>query len=194
MDEFKCLISRPALEALGAIRDKRAHVIIAHQSLGDLRDCPADLNAESVVASVNENCGIKLAYAIKDPDTADWLARMSGSILVDDETRQVKTNAGLTEVRNSDRTLRQSERNLIDTNMLQALPERCAVLYGAGLAQFFFTSPIIVTKTTVSTTPVQFKSASSHRELGAIGASNNHTNATGGLPPQTIAQSMLDVD
>lgn len=43
MDEFKYLISRPALEALGAIRDKRAHVIIAHQSLGDLRDCPSTL-------------------------------------------------------------------------------------------------------------------------------------------------------
>lgn len=55
MDEFKYLISRPSLEALGAIRDKRAHVIIAHQSLGDLRDCPADLDADSVVASVNEN-------------------------------------------------------------------------------------------------------------------------------------------
>ncbi len=76
-----------------------------------------------------------------------------------------------------------------------ALPERCAVLYGAGLAQFFFTSPIIVTKTTVATTPVQFKSASLHRELGAISASNHsHTNTTGGSSPQTIAQSMLDVD
>jgi type IV secretory pathway TraG/TraD family ATPase VirD4 len=180
MDEFKYLISRPTLEALGAIRDKGAHVMIAHQSLGDLRDCPADLDAESVVASVNENCAIKLAYAVKDPDTALWLARMSGTILVDDEMRQVKTNAGLTETRDGERSLRQAERQLIDTNMLHALPDRCAVLYGAGLAQFFFTSPIQVTKNSSATSPVKIKNA----------AVDNNT----AKKSLTTAQSMLDVD
>ena len=182
LDEFKYLISRPTLEALGAIRDKGAHVMIAHQSLGDLRDCPADLNPESVVASVNENCAIKLAYAVKDPDTADWLARMSGTILVDDEIRQVKTNAGLTETRDGERTLRQAERNLIDTNMLHALPERCAVLYGAGLAQFFFTSPIQVTKSSEVTKPVFIPNTETKSE-------QNVAKTT-----LTTAQSMLDVD
>ena len=184
MDEFKYLISRPSLEALGAIRDKRAHVIIAHQSLGDLRDCPADLDADSVVASVNENCAIKLAYMVQDPDTADWLARMSGLILVDDEIRQVKTNAGLTETRNGERTLRQAERNLIDTNMLQALPERCAVLFGAGLAKFFFTSPILVNKSTEAITPIAIKQPSQPTDAGR--ETNNAS--------LTTAQSMLDVD
>ena len=184
MDEFKYLISRPSLEALGAIRDKRAHVIIAHQSLGDLRDCPADLDADSVVASVNENCAIKLAYMVQDPDTADWLARMSGLILVDDEIRQVKTNAGLTETRNGERTLRQAERNLIDTNMLQALPERCAVLFGAGLAKFFFTSPILVNKSTKATTPIAIKQPS---QPNGVGRKTNNASLT-------TAQSMLDVD
>ena len=184
MDEFKYLISRPSLEALGAIRDKRAHVIIAHQSLGDLRDCPADLDADSVVASVNENCAIKLAYMVQDPDTADWLARMSGLILVDDEIRQVKTNAGLTETRNGERTLRQAERNLIDTNMLQALPERCAVLFGAELAKFFFTSPILVNKSTVAITPIAIKQSSQPTDAGR--ETNNAS--------LTTAQSMLDVD
>ncbi len=184
MDEFKYLISRPSLEALGAIRDKRAHVIIAHQSLGDLRDCPADLDADSVVASVNENCAIKLAYMVQDPDTADWLARMSGLILVDDEIRQVKSNAGLTETRNGERTLRQAERNLIDTNMLQALPERCAVLFGAGLAKFFFTSPILVNKSTRATTPIAIKQPSPPTDI-----ERKMNNAS-----LTTAQSMLDVD
>ena len=183
MDEFKYLISRPSLEALGAIRDKRAHVIIAHQSLGDLRDCPADLDADSVVASVNENCAIKLAYMVQDPDTADWLARMSGLILVDDEIRQVKTNAGLTETRNGERTLRQAERNLIDTNMLQALPERCAVLFGTGLAKFFFTSPIMINKSNVATTPVAVKQPQQHEGDHKIS-----------ILSLTTAQSMLNVD
>jgi TraM recognition site of TraD and TraG/Helicase HerA, central domain len=185
MDEFKYLISRPSLEALGAIRDKGAHVIIAHQSLGDLRDCPADLDPESVVASVNENCAIKLAYAVKDPDTADWLARMSGLILVDDEIRQVKTNAGLTEIRDGGRTLRQAERNLIDTNMLHALPDRCAVLFGGGLAQFFFTSPIMVSKTDEAITHVAVLQGISK----SAQYDDHYTKA-----PLTTAQSMLDVD
>ena len=182
LDEFKYLISRPTLEALGAIRDKGAHVMIAHQSLGDLRDCPADLDPESVVASVNENCAIKMAYQVKDPDTALWLARMSGTILVDDETRQVKTNAGLTETRDGERTLRQAERQLVDTNMLHALPERCAVLYGAGLAQFFFTSPIQVTKSGEAIKSISISNAEFKLDLN-VAKSN-----------LTAAQSMLDVD
>lgn len=107
---------------------------------------------------------------------------MSGTILVDDETRQVKTNAGLTETRDDERTLRQAERPLIDTNMLHALPERCAVLYGAGLAQFFFTSPIQVIKSNQAITPVKITNASAHNELKTI------------KPSLTTAQSMLDVD
>jgi hypothetical protein len=182
MDEFKYLISRPALEALGAIRDKRAHVIIAHQSLGDLRDGPADLDPEAVVASVNENCAIKISYAVKDPDTADWLARMSGQILVDDEIRQVKTNVGLAETRENGRSLRQAERPLIDTNMLQALPDRCAVLYGAGLAQFFFSAPITVTKTTAAVTPLRFES------VGGDGSVASQSQAP------TLGRALLDVD
>lgn len=188
LDEFKYLISRPTLEALGAIRDKGAHVMIAHQSLGDLRDCPADLDPESVVASVNENCAIKMAYQVKDPDTALWLARMSGTILVDDEVRQVKTNAGLTETRDGERTLRQAERPLVDTNMLHALPERCAVLYGAGLAQFFFTSPIHVTKNSEATKPVSIPKVELKSELST---KDNLEFKTAAL---TTAQSLLDVD
>lgn len=187
MDEFKYLISRPALEALGAIRDKRAHVIIAHQSLGDLRDGPADLDPETVVASVNENCAIKISYAVKDPDTADWLARMSGQILVDDEIRQVKTNVGLAETRENGRSLRQAERPLIDTNMLQALPERCAVLYGAGLAQFFFTAPIAVTKTTAAVEPTYFTPDEPERGAKDLGVTTKSQ-------APTLGRALLDVD
>lgn len=186
LDEFKYLISRPALEALGAIRDKKAHVVIAHQSLGDLKDCPSDLNADSVVSSINENCAIKISYAVKDPDTAGWLARMSGSILVDDEIRQVKANVGLTEIRENGRSLRQAERNLVDTNMLQSLPDRCAVLYGAGLARFFFTSPITVIKTNAAITPIHFPITSQQSEVNIDRAEQRQA-------PQTIAQSLLDI-
>lgn len=187
LDEVKYQLTSPTLEAIAGIRDKRAHVVIAHQSLGDLRDCPADLDPESVVSSINENCSIKVAYGVKDPDTADWLARMSGQILVDDEVRQVNTNVGLSETRENGRSLRQAERALIDTNMLHALPDRCAVLYGDGLAKFFFTSPIKVTKTAEAVTPTQFETnvPKSFYE-GKNLAHQSHA--------PTIGRALLDVD
>lgn len=188
LDEFKYLISKPALEALGAIRDKKAHVILAHQSLGDLRDCPKDIDPDSVVSSINENCSIKLTYKVNDPNTADWLARMSGQILVDDEMRSIKTTKALTEVKNPDRMLRQTERCLIDTNMLQSLPSRCAVLYGNGLADFVFTSPIKVIKKSDYTTPTIFDDTDGDNscpndDIGLNGGSHN-----------SIAEGLLDVD
>ena len=136
------------------------------------------------MASVNENCAIKISYAVKDPDTADWLARMSGQILVDDEIRQVKTNIGMVETRENGRSLRQAERPLIDTNMLQALPDRCAVLYGAGLAQFFFTAPIAVVKTAAAVQPVQFEH--SMPEISGAGGSKSQA--------PTLGRALLDVD
>jgi hypothetical protein len=136
LDEFKYLISRPALEALGAIRDKKAHVTVAHQSLGDLRDCGADLDPESVVASINENCSLKFAYKVHDPDTADWLSRMTGTILVDDEQRSFTTNNAFIEVDTHERSLRQAERALYDPNMFLSLPLGGAIIIGNGLAEF----------------------------------------------------------
>lgn len=143
LDEFKYVLSRPAIEALGAIRDKRAHVIVAHQTLGDLEDCGRDLTAQAVIGAVVENCAIKLAYKARDPDTAMWLSRLSGTILVDDETRTIERNLGLTE-KQSQRTLRQAERPLVDINQLLMLPKRTAVLFGVGHARFIHTSPIQV--------------------------------------------------
>lgn len=144
LDEFRYLVSAPVLEALASIRDKRAHLVLAHQTVNDLRNVPGDLDPEQVVSSVTENCGLKFSYQVNDPDTALWLARMSGNILVDDEVRSLEANPVLAEREQDVRRLRQAERYLVDTNMLQSLPPRCAVSYGNGLARFVFTSPVPV--------------------------------------------------
>lgn len=67
-----------------------------HQSIADLKDCPADLKGDAVVGAVVENAKFKLVYRVMDPDTAEWVARMSGTILVDDELRKAKTDNMLT--------------------------------------------------------------------------------------------------
>lgn len=182
LDEFKYMISKPALEALGAIRDKKAHVILAHQSIGDLRDCPKDLDPESVISSVVENCALKIAYKINDPNTAEWLSNMSGKILIDEESKIFESNGVLVESKKNGRMLRQAERALIDTNMLMSLPPRCAVLFGNGLADFIFTSPVNVIKRLEYTTPTKFIKTD---ELTAVGISSG---------PQSVAEELLNVD
>jgi hypothetical protein len=55
LSELKYHLSRPALEGLGAARDKGVHIIMDHQSIADLKDCPADLKGDAVVGAVVEN-------------------------------------------------------------------------------------------------------------------------------------------
>lgn len=147
LDELKYHISRAAMEGLGAARDKGVHIIMAHQSLGDLEDCPADLKPKAVIGAVVENTKFKLVYKLQDPQTAKWVAEMTGSILVDDESRRVKTDAVLVEKVDGDRTIRQAERYYVDTNMLQNLPDGVSFIFTSkSLPRASMISPIKVEK------------------------------------------------
>ena len=145
--ELKYHLSRPALEGLGAARDKGVHIIMDHQSVADLRDCPADLNGDAGVGAAGENAKFKLVYKLQDPDTALWVAKMSGTILVDDESRKAKTNRVLTEVIDDERTIRQAERFYIDSNMLLNLPPFVSYIFTATeLPRASLISPLKVKK------------------------------------------------
>ncbi|MFP1821049.1 type IV secretory system conjugative DNA transfer family protein [Lonsdalea quercina] len=146
LDELKYHLSKPALEGLGAARDKGVHIIMAHQSVADLKDCPADLKGDAVVGAVVENAKFKLVYRVMDPDTAEWVARMSGTILVDDEVRKAKTDAVLTETIDSERTIRQAERFFIDSNMILNLPD---------FVSFIFTTRTLPSASLISPIKVQ---------------------------------------
>lgn len=146
LDEVKYHLSRPALEGLGAARDKGVHFILTHQSIDDLRDCPKDLNPDAVVGAIVENCRVKFCYQLMNPVTAEWMAQMSGTIQVDDETRQVKRNIAQSETILPERSIRQAERYFMDTNMLMNLPKSVGVMYGDGLAKFVSIQPLKVEK------------------------------------------------
>ena len=152
LSELKYHLSRPALEGLGAARDKGVHIIMDHQSIADLKDCPADLKGDAVVGAVVENAKFKLVYRVMDPDTADWIARMSGTILVDDELRKAKTDNMLTETIDSERTIRQAERFFIDSNMILNLPEFVSFIFTTTtLPSASLISPIKVRKRRLKT-------------------------------------------
>ncbi|MCY9850401.1 type IV secretory system conjugative DNA transfer family protein [Pectobacterium jejuense] len=146
LDELKYHLSKPALEGLGAARDKGVHIIMAHQSVADLKDCPADLKGDAVVGAVVENAKFKLVYRVMDPDTAEWVARMSGTILVDDEIRKAKTDAVLAETIDGERTIRQAERFFIDSNMILNLPD---------FVSFIFTTRTLPSASLISPIKVQ---------------------------------------
>ena len=145
LDEAKYHLSKNALESLGAARDKGVHLVIAHQSIADLR-ASQEMDADEVIGAIVENCKLKICYRVQSPDTAEWLARMSGTIIVDDESRKVQKNIALTEEMHSERSIKQSERYFVDENMMLNLPNKCAVVYGLGLAKFVTIYNVSATK------------------------------------------------
>ena len=132
LDEAKAWISAPALEFLGAARSKGAHVVLSHQSLADLKTAPG-LNPYATVDAVVENCAYKVFYRVQNPETAAWIAAMTGEIQVDDESRVFETGIALTEKVSNTRTVRQARRFLFDENILLNLPDGWAVLTGDGI-------------------------------------------------------------
>lgn len=77
LDELKYLLSPAALRAAGTIRDRNAHLIFAHQSLGDLDDCPG-LNPKAVRGAIWGNSGLKFVYKMLDAATARELEAITG--------------------------------------------------------------------------------------------------------------------
>ncbi len=77
LDELKYLLSPAALRAAGTVRDRNAHLVFAHQSLGDLADCPG-LSPKAVVGAIWGNCGLKFIYKLPDDETPRRLEVMCG--------------------------------------------------------------------------------------------------------------------
>lgn len=165
LSELKYHLSRPALEGLGAARDKGVHIIMDHQSIADLKDCPADLKGDAVVGAVVENAKFKLVYRVMDPDIAEWVARMSCTILVDDEVRKAKTDAVLTETIDDERTIRQAERFFTDSNMILNLPD---------FVSFIFTTKTLTSASLIS--PIRVKKR--ELEISAVSPAIAATAAT----------------
>lgn len=93
LDELKYILSPAALRAAGTIRDRNVHLLFAHQSLGDLSDCPG-LDPKAVRGAIWGNSGIKIAYKMLDAETARELSLISGDRAVL-ETRTTENDDGV---------------------------------------------------------------------------------------------------
>ena len=94
LDELKYILSPAALRAAGTIRDRNCHLIFAHQSLGDLADCPG-LDPKAVRGAVWGNSGIKICYKMLDESTSRELSGICGE-RASLERRSSENDNGLT--------------------------------------------------------------------------------------------------
>jgi type IV secretory pathway TraG/TraD family ATPase VirD4 len=136
-DEIRYLMSKKLGDTLGSVRDKNCNLILAHQSLDDLR-C-GDVPSPAVVI---DNTGLRWLYRSTTEEMAKWISSQTGRILVGQESVKLEQNELGAETGSRERTVRQVERNKIDTNMVQNLPDGVAVMIGAGGARMGFASPI----------------------------------------------------
>ena len=130
LDEFKYILSPPALQALGTVRDKNCHLILAHQSVGDLEECKG-LDPAAVRGAVLENTGIKFIYRAKTPETAQWASELSGTIIA--KTRRTDIQQSAFDAATAQYT--EVERALLTENDILALPKLVGMLFGVGLAK-----------------------------------------------------------
>lgn len=130
LDELKYLLSPAALQGLGTVRDKSCHIMLAHQSLGDLEDC-GGLDPNAVKGAVVVNTGLKLIYRATDPDTLKWASELSGSIVVQQQSAHLQQGM----FHAAEGQLRETERPWITPNEILAMPKLCGMFFGAGLAR-----------------------------------------------------------
>ena len=146
LDEFKYLLSKSAVNALGSIRDKGCNILLAHQSLGDFANCGNDLSESSVRTTVLDTTPIRWLYRPADYETAQWISNQTGQIMVATQSMQAMRNIELSESLAANRTVGEGTRNLFDVNTVQTMPKGCAVCIGAGLPKLARVDAIKVEK------------------------------------------------
>jgi hypothetical protein len=130
LDEFKYILSPPALQALGTVRDKNCHLTLAHQSIGDLEECKG-LDPAAVRGAVLENTGIKFIYRAKTFQTAEWASDLSGTIIAKTRRTDIQQAAfGAATAQYSE-----VERALLTVNDIYAMPKLVGMLFGVGIAK-----------------------------------------------------------
>ena len=139
-DEVKALLCPLLVNQAGQLRVRRANIIFAHQSDADLS--VLDPNLAQIF---KDNAGLNWFYKQKNFDTAEEVAKLTGQIKSQTSRYSMERNEMLSETVSSEqRQLVESQSYFIDTNAIQTLPKRTAVLIGDGLAKIAFCSPIDV--------------------------------------------------
>ncbi len=151
IDEVRFLVSKTLADALATIVGFRVNIVTACQSINDLKT-PDDINldGEATYRSISTNSQLKLVYGGADSDTAEWVAKLSGSIVKQvTSMEKVTVKAAGAEAWDLGRTIKPLEEALIPENVALTLPPRvCAVFRPSELATVTFTSPVNIQEMT----------------------------------------------
>lgn len=142
LDELKYLLSPAALRAAGTVRDRNCHLIFAHQSLGDLEDCPG-LSPKAVKGAIWGNTGIKIVYRVIDAITAGELSKIAGHEIFQGQSVMENDNGTSTTSKNEKREYMPPH---IFTHLPKPLTPGAAsvgVVFGLGPAWFLATRYIV---------------------------------------------------
>ncbi len=89
LDEFGSLVCPAFLELIAKARSAGLALHFSHQSMGDLKAA-----GDNYVSQINDNSSTKIVLRVHDPDTADNIARMFGTVITKKATKQVVTSLG----------------------------------------------------------------------------------------------------
>lgn len=147
LDEFKHILSTPAINALATVRDFNAHFILAHQSLGDLQDCPG-IEPAAAHGAVIDNTAIKFIYRTSDSNYADQMAKLGGTkrtfIESVSSSDQIQSNERLSRGWHEMQMYHISPDLLTHLSIPSDNPNQAAVgvVFGVGTAKLFHLGPI----------------------------------------------------
>lgn len=131
VDEASFLVSKILKDALATIVGARVNIVLMYQSILDLKNVDdVNVDGNALLQSVNINSQLKLVYGAKDFETAEWVAKMSGTI-VKEVTSMERTDvrtAGAEEWERG-RTIKHHEEALITENVMLSLPPRVCALF-----------------------------------------------------------------
>lgn len=145
-DELRFQISGPVLTALSTARDKGVRLLLACQSITDIKAAETSMDKDALAGIVIENTPIKLTYRLEDPETAELMAKKSGTIRVMEEVRESRLNLAFTETLGK-RSLREAEAYRVDANTFLSLPQGWGVLMYGGDVHVLQIAPLQVAKT-----------------------------------------------
>ncbi|MBK9186548.1 MAG: TraM recognition domain-containing protein, partial [Moraxellaceae bacterium] len=147
IDEVRFLVSKTLADALATIVGFRVNIVTACQSINDLKT-PDDINldGEATYRSISTNSQLKLVYGGADSDTAEWVAKLSGTIVKQvTSMEKVTVKSAGAEEWDLGRTIKPLEEALITENVALTLPPRvCVVFRPFELATVTFTAPVPV--------------------------------------------------
>ena len=149
LDEFKHVLCSVSLDALGTVRELGCHVILAHQSMGDLGAIPG-LRREDVEPRVVDNTTLKLVYRLNDAKASVDFAARSGK-----QRTHAEGIRGLDENSQDQRSWNEVQQFRMSEDLFTHLHRpsdgkevvAAGVLFGYKAARLIAVSPIHVTGT-----------------------------------------------